>query len=98
MRVLSPSGCGLAASSAAPGVADCADASDAPVREAADSFASSGVNPYHLRSVAPLHEFFTGLELVDPGLVPVELWRPDPVTIGTLAEHTGDHAGLARKP
>ena len=51
--------------------------------------------PYHLRSVPQLHEFFTGLELVGPGLVPVELWRPDPTTVGTLAEHTGDHAGLA---
>jgi hypothetical protein len=31
-------------------------------------------------------------------LVPVELWRLDPVTVGTPAEHTGDHAGMARKP
>jgi hypothetical protein len=38
---------------------------------------------------------FTGLEMVEPGLVPVERWHPDD-TEGE--EHTGDHGGLARKP
>lgn len=68
------------------------------VREAADRYAESGVDPYHLRTVAQLGEFFTGLELVEPGLVPVERWRPDETEVGSLAEHTGDHGGLARKP
>ncbi|MFW6691422.1 SAM-dependent methyltransferase [Streptomyces sp. MAR4 CNX-425] len=67
------------------------------VREAADKYAESGVDPYHLRTVAQLHEFFTGLELLEPGLVPVEDWRPDDSAVGT-AGHTGDHGGLARKP
>jgi hypothetical protein len=68
------------------------------VREAADRYAESGVDPYHLRNVAQLAEFFTGLELVEPGLVPVEMWRPEEAELGALAEHTGDHGGLARKP
>jgi hypothetical protein len=78
-------------------VRDNTDSGEA-VREAADRYAESGVDPYHLRTVAQLNEFFTGLELVEPGLVPVELWRPDETEVGTLAEHTGDHGGLARKP
>jgi S-adenosyl methyltransferase len=78
-------------------VRDNTDSGEA-VREAADRYAESGVDPYHLRTVAQLNEFFTGLELVEPGLVPVELWRPDETDVGTLAEHTGDHGGLARKP
>jgi hypothetical protein len=78
-------------------VRDNTDSGEA-VREAADRYAESGVDPYHLRTVAQLNEFFTGLELVEPGLVPVEMWRPDETEIGTLAEHTGDHGGLARKP
>lgn len=67
------------------------------VREAAGRYAKSGVDPYHLRSPDQLAEFFTGLELVEPGLVPVEQWRPEPIELGA-AEHTGDHGGLGRKP
>jgi hypothetical protein len=78
-------------------VRDNTDSGEA-VREAADRYAESGVDPYHLRTVAQLNEFFTGLELVEPGLVPVEMWRPDETEVGTLSEHTGDHGGLARKP
>jgi hypothetical protein len=78
-------------------VRDNTDSGDA-VREAADKYAESGANPYHLRTVAQLGEFFTGLEMVEPGLVPVERWRPDLAEVGTVAEHTGDHGGLGRKP
>ncbi|GAA5136377.1 SAM-dependent methyltransferase [Pseudonocardia adelaidensis] len=78
-------------------VRDNTDSGDS-VREAADRYAESGVDPYHLRTVEQLHEFFTGLEMVEPGLVPVERWRPDGTDVGTVAEHTGDHGGLGRKP
>jgi hypothetical protein len=76
---------------------DNTDSGDA-VRTAADEYARSGVDPYHLRTVEQLNEFFTGLELVEPGVVPVERWRPVPTDVGTVAALTGDHAGLARKP
>jgi ubiquinone/menaquinone biosynthesis C-methylase UbiE len=78
-------------------VRDNTDSGEA-VREAADKYAESGVDPYHLRTVAQLSKFFTGLEMVEPGLVPVERWCPDKAEVGTVAEHTGDHGGLARKP
>ncbi|MGW6461900.1 SAM-dependent methyltransferase [Streptomyces sp. NPDC055078] len=68
------------------------------VRTAADKYAKSGADAYHLRTVAQLHEYFTGLELVEPGLVPVEDWRPDEPQVGSVDERTGDHGGLARKP
>ena len=45
-----------------------------------------------------MREYFTGLEMVEPGVVPVELWRPDGADAGNAAEHTGDHGGLASKP
>jgi O-methyltransferase involved in polyketide biosynthesis len=35
-------------------------------------------SPYHLRTVAQIERWFDGLELVEPGLVPVAHWRPDP--------------------
>jgi O-methyltransferase involved in polyketide biosynthesis len=78
-------------------VRDNTDSGDA-VREAADDYAKSGVDPYHLRTVAQLGEYFSGLELVEPGVVPVEQWRPGPTELGDVAEHTGDHGGLGRKP
>ncbi len=48
------------------------------------------------RDRAGVARFFDGLELVEPGLVPVPQWRPD-----TLAEATSPSAvwgGVARKP
>jgi S-adenosyl methyltransferase len=39
----------------------------------------SGVT-YVPRSRAEVAEFFTGLELVDPGVVPLLAWRPDDAT------------------
>jgi SAM-dependent methyltransferase len=49
------------------------------------------------RSFADTDRFFTGLELVEPGLVPLPEWRPD---LGP-AQDTGQsyaYGGVARKP
>jgi len=69
----------------------------ANVREAADRYAESGVEPYHLRSVEQLQQCFEGLEMVPPGLVRVAHWRPGDIEVGA-DEVTDDHCGLARKP
>ncbi len=34
--------------------------------------------PYHLRSPERIAGFFEGLDLVEPGVVPLASWRPDP--------------------
>jgi hypothetical protein len=49
------------------------------------------------RSLADTEPFFAGLELVEPGLVPLAAWRPDP---GTDRDPYGVYAygGVARKP
>jgi S-adenosyl methyltransferase len=48
---------------------------------------------YHLRDLEEIRSFFDGVELLDPGLVPTALWRPD--------EHAGkttsSYCGVARK-
>jgi len=46
-------------------------------QEAHEKYNSSGAVPYHLRSPEELGHFFDGLELLEPGLVPVTQWRPD---------------------
>jgi hypothetical protein len=54
-------------------------------------------SPYALRSVAEIEGWFDGLELVEPGVVPVTRWRPDPVEIGEPPAIDG-YGGVARKP
>ena len=49
------------------------------------------------RSLADTQPFFAGLELVEPGLVPLPAWRPDP---GTEQDprRVSAYGGVARKP
>ncbi|HUY49843.1 MAG TPA: SAM-dependent methyltransferase [Streptosporangiaceae bacterium] len=55
-----------------------------------------GYQQYSYRSRAEVARFFDGLDLVEPGLVRVEQWRPA-VGIGT-ASQTALWCGVARKP
>jgi hypothetical protein len=57
--------------------------------------ASHGGHPYHLRTVDEIVGYFDGLELVEPGVVPTPLWRPEP---GPVRRETDGYGGLARKP
>jgi hypothetical protein len=52
--------------------------------------------PQTLRTRAEVARFFTSLELVEPGLVQVHQWRPDPDDVD-LADAPTAHGGLARK-
>jgi S-adenosyl methyltransferase len=56
---------------------DGADTNEA-FNEAQRGYNESGAVPYHLRSPERFTRFFEGLELVEPGVVPVPHWRPDP--------------------
>ncbi|OQD57007.1 S-adenosyl methyltransferase [Streptomyces phaeoluteigriseus] len=68
-----------------------------PVFEAAqDAYNASGAVPYNLRTVEEITAFFDGLELIEPGVVSVPLWRPDPSA--STPEIIAEHGGLARKP
>lgn len=52
------------------------------------------------RARQQVREFFSGLELVQPGLVPIPEWRPDPDTAPLLSSpvlHLA-WAGVALKP
>lgn len=52
--------------------------------------------PYVSRPVEDFTRFFDGLELVDPGVVSVTRWRPEPVEVGE-ARDLPQYCGLARK-
>jgi O-methyltransferase involved in polyketide biosynthesis len=51
----------------------------------------------HLRSADEIERFFTGFDLVDPGLVWMAQWRPIPGT-RPLGRLRSLHAGVGRKP
>ncbi|WP_413471446.1 SAM-dependent methyltransferase [Streptomyces sp. MB09-02B] len=64
--------------------------------EATRRYNESGAVPYYLRSPAELAGFFDGLELQDPGVVPLNDWRPGPAT--PVHGEVIALGGVARKP
>ncbi len=50
---------------------------NAASREALDDYSSRGAVPYHLRTREQIVGFFDGLEMVEPGVVPLPEWRPE---------------------
>jgi hypothetical protein len=60
---------------------------------------SKTANPIYPRTVEEIRRLFDGWELVEPGLVPTALWRPeDPAELGDDADHSEIYAGVARRP
>jgi hypothetical protein len=51
---------------------------DPAQNQALDSYNQTGAIPYRVRSREQIVRFFDGLELVDPGVVPIHEWRPEP--------------------
>ncbi|MFF5180545.1 SAM-dependent methyltransferase [Micromonospora sp. NPDC000316] len=60
----------------------------------AQRLADNGGVPYILRSPEDLASCFAGLTIVDPGLVPIPLWRPDDAD----AKGIDAYGAVARKP
>jgi S-adenosyl methyltransferase len=60
---------------------DFADTNDG-VRAAAKQYGKLSSQPYQLRTTEQLASLLTGLKLIEPGLVPVDRWHPDPVDVG----------------
>jgi hypothetical protein len=58
---------------------------------------SDGGHDYYLRSPEQIVRFFDGLELIDPGVVTVSRWRPDPGQ-DSLPTHHDSYGGVGRKP
>jgi hypothetical protein len=61
--------------------------------KAAEAIAEGGYD-YTVRYLEEIASFFDGTELVEPGLVPNTLWRPD----ATGAKVLPSHCGVGRKP
>ncbi|HEY8473568.1 MAG TPA: SAM-dependent methyltransferase [Natronosporangium sp.] len=66
---------------------------DPAASKAAQEYEETGAVPYVLRTREQLASFFDGLELVPPGFVPVNRWRPDQPGEADLPTY----GGVARK-
>jgi hypothetical protein len=62
--------------------------------DAQRGYNESGAVPYYLRSPEQFARFFEGLELVEPGVVPVPHWRPDP---GAAPVEIYSYCGVGRR-
>jgi len=66
------------------------------VVEAVRQWNQVALTPYTLRSPEQIAAFFTGLELIEPGLVPCPRWRPDRQDIGSVQD-MDEFCALGRK-
>jgi len=74
------------------------DLDPAAMEKAATLFRRSGT-PMHPRSHAEFSRFFDGMELLEPGVLPVSEWRPVEEDLAATAEGVVPvYAGVARKP
>ncbi|MEV4422906.1 SAM-dependent methyltransferase [Patulibacter sp. NPDC049589] len=67
------------------------------VEQSMKQWNESGAAPICARSRDEIAAFFTGLELLDPGVVTCSAWRPDPSRPG-ITDKVSEFAGVGRKP
>ncbi|MBT2210930.1 MULTISPECIES: SAM-dependent methyltransferase [Actinomadura] len=72
-------------------------ATDQAFIEAQQGYDDTGAVPYRLRHPDTVAAFFAGLDLVEPGVVPLPLWRPDPSPLDPPGSADA-YCGVARKP
>jgi hypothetical protein len=65
--------------------------------EAIRIYNESGAEPYRLRTPEQVARLFDGLELIAPGVVPIQAWRPDEQS-AELPAGIDALGGVARKP
>jgi O-methyltransferase involved in polyketide biosynthesis len=64
--------------------------------KALEAYNESGAVSYNLRDPEKITRFFDGLELVEPGVVPIQLWRPEGTPAG-LPANVNPYGGVGRK-
>ncbi|WP_406462966.1 SAM-dependent methyltransferase [Streptomyces sp. NBC_01622] len=67
------------------------------LNQAISVYNANSASSYHLRSPARVAAFFEGLEAVEPGIVPISRWRPEPVDVGRDPSDVDTICGVGRK-
>jgi hypothetical protein len=65
--------------------------------DAQEGYDDTGAVPYVLREPEQIATLFEGLEILEPGVVSISLWRPNPTDLGT-AKPVDGYGAIARKP
>jgi S-adenosyl methyltransferase len=68
-----------------------------PGAEAQRRYNENAAEPVTLRTHEQVSRFFTGLDLVEPGIVPVDQWRP-PIAAAKPRDDLAIYGGVGRKP
>ena len=63
--------------------------------DALEDYNSSGAIPYNLRTPEEVVRYFDGLELVEPGVLPIQQWRTDPGA--EILDEVNTFGGIGRK-
>lgn len=74
---------------------DGTDTSEAQVT-AAEEYENTGGVPYIVRSPEQIGRCFEGLEMLEPGLVSISQWRPNPADADV--KPVDGYGAVARKP
>ena len=69
---------------------------DPGLNDTLHKYNESGAAPYRVRRPDQITHYFDGLELVDPGVVPIQQWRPDHTPFDPPKKLT-NFGGVARK-
>jgi O-methyltransferase involved in polyketide biosynthesis len=70
---------------------------DPDYSEAVRGYNATGAVPYHLRPPEQIAGFLDGLDLIEPGVVPCPLWRPDAPPLAS-EQRVALLGGVGRKP
>jgi hypothetical protein len=70
---------------------------DPDLNDALHKYNESGAAPYRVRRPDQIARYFDGLELVEPGVVPIQQWRPDPTPFDPSKGLSNNLAGVGRK-
>ncbi|TDE32479.1 SAM-dependent methyltransferase [Actinomadura sp. 6K520] len=68
------------------------------LNQAIETYNANSASSYHLRSPDQIARYFDGLELVEPGVVPTSMWRPDLPEIGDAPGNVDSVCGIGTKP
>jgi hypothetical protein len=64
--------------------------------DALEDYNESGAIPYNLRTPEEIARYFDGLDVVEPGVIPIEQWRPEAAPAEPLAD-VNTFGGIGRK-
>ncbi|MFF4905346.1 SAM-dependent methyltransferase [Streptomyces sp. NPDC001260] len=71
---------------------------DEALNRAIAVYNANSTGSYHLRPPERIAAYFDGLDVVEPGIVPISEWHPEPVDVGEPPSGVDTVCGIGRKP